>query len=270
MNASNLLTQGELQKRVPAAFATEAHPERSDRYQLVDTQGIITAFADEGWFPTYASQVGASDTGKHMIRFRQDGGKSLTQVDETRTEIVLLNSHNGTSTMKLDAGVYRLACANGMIVCDSKIDTYSIQHFTRNADLIKEAINGIMTQTPIIAESVERFSSIQMDMSQRLSFAQDCLEIIQPRSKDDKKVTVYDVEGMIKPIRYSDEEPTLWNSLNCIQEKIIRGGITGFSTNEQGRTRQVTRKPITSIDTNKRVNKRLWNAANEFYEKMVA
>jgi hypothetical protein len=56
--------------------------------------------------------------------------------------------------------------------------------------------------------------------------------------------------------RTEDEDPTLWNVFNRVQESIIGGGIRGYNRKTG---RNITSKAITAIDTRLKLNKELWS-----------
>lgn len=109
-------------KLAPSIFAQEAHSSRSDRYSYIPTLDLIDGMRSEGFLPVKVTQAGTRDQdkkgfGKHLIRFRRHD-----QLDASEArEVVLLNSHDGSSGFRLMAGVYRLVCSNGLIIGQKRI-----------------------------------------------------------------------------------------------------------------------------------------------------
>ena len=111
--STKVLTPEQLRRSVPSAFAVEAHESMSDRYGFISTEQVINALVNEGFLPVYARQTNVRDKGKqdytkHLIRFRHVDVKPV--VGDVFPEIVLVNSHDGLSKYKMDAGLLRLAC----------------------------------------------------------------------------------------------------------------------------------------------------------------
>lgn len=269
---AQFLTQKQLESAVPAAFATIPHSKCSDKYNQVTTSEVLKTFKAEGWYPTSARQQRSDDkertsTNKHMIRLRRKDSKSLTKVDECHTEIVLSNSHNGTSCFRIQAGVFRMACTNGLIVCDGNISQYQVVHFKAHEEQVLEAIEGIIEQAPIVADAIERFSSVTMTEAQILKFAKVAAEIRSPRNSK----TEFDLKSLANPYRPEDQDPTLWNVFNVCQEKAIRGGIAASHPRAQGKPpRQFTSRPVENIAAQQRINTSLWEAAEATYSKLAA
>src|SRR5262249_45745551 len=99
----------------------------------------------QGFLPVRAQQsrtriAGKGDFTKHLLRFRH-ASMADSAVQSTVPEIVLINSHDGTSAYKLSPGLYRVLCTNGLVVKSSGIDEISVRHGGRES-LIQEVIEG--------------------------------------------------------------------------------------------------------------------------------
>ena len=118
------LTNEQIMRLAPSAFAVEKHESRSERYAYIPTSEVIDGLRGNGFVPMFAKQgnsrvPGKADFTKHLIRFRHEGqAAGLRQVGDTSPEVILVNSHDGTSAYKIMAGLFRLVCLNGMVVAD--------------------------------------------------------------------------------------------------------------------------------------------------------
>jgi hypothetical protein len=79
----------------------------------------VEVLADHGYHPVQAAQkktrkASANAYAEHLIAFAQDRADD----GETRPEIVLYNSHDATSSLKLFAGAFRFICSNGIVAGD--------------------------------------------------------------------------------------------------------------------------------------------------------
>jgi hypothetical protein len=113
------LTDTEIQAVAPSIFADRAHGSRSTRYQHIPTSEVLGSLRREGFQPFMVSQGGSRDEEKrgftkHMLRLRHESQSSV-DVGGTFREIVLVNSHDGTSSYQLMSGVFRMVCENGLI-----------------------------------------------------------------------------------------------------------------------------------------------------------
>src|SRR5438874_6821787 len=121
---SQPLTIEQIAHYAPSAIATSPHVSRSDRYTYLPTIDIIRGMERAGFLPFKATQSRCRDEGrreftKHLIRFRHLDLARPFHVGDLIPEVVLVNSHDGTSAYKLMAGIFRLVCANGLVVSES-------------------------------------------------------------------------------------------------------------------------------------------------------
>ena len=132
LRIQNPLSMDELRHFAPSAFATSAHESRSARYTYIPTSDVIAGLMKEGFQPFNATQgrcrvAGKADFTKHLIRFRHpDSFNAIQKVGDSVPEVVLVNSHDGTSAYKLSAGLFRFVCSNGLMVSDSTVEMLSV------------------------------------------------------------------------------------------------------------------------------------------------
>lgn len=254
-----------LLKAVPSIFANNHAISRDERhYQVFKTINVISQLRENGYFPVYARANGSRDknslvdTRKHMVRFtHRDYIDSPLSVHDERPELILTNSHDGSSSFQIMAGLYRKVCANGMMVMQQGIDEVRIRHIGHDFD---EVINGslhVASSLDQVMDSVNTMKGIMLNEKQRKDLAAEIAEM----RFDAKKVKT--PEALLTLRRYEDNwTPSLYNTFNVIQENVIKGG--------QRVTDRVMR-PITNIDTDIHVNKAMWNIAyNRMNDLMVA
>ncbi len=107
------LTNDELVKVVPSVFSEEKHNSRSDRYTYIPTITLLDKLREEGFQPFFACQSRVRDEDKrghtkHMVRLRREGANKGTEVPE----IILLNSHDGSSSYQMIPGMFRFVCTS--------------------------------------------------------------------------------------------------------------------------------------------------------------
>ncbi|MFO4184406.1 DUF932 domain-containing protein, partial [Escherichia coli] len=96
------LTHEELMHYVPSIFGEDRHTSRSKRYAYIPTITVLESLQREGFQPFFACQTRVRDPGrrgytKHMLRLRRAGEINGEHVPE----IILLNSHDGTSSYQM-------------------------------------------------------------------------------------------------------------------------------------------------------------------------
>jgi hypothetical protein len=122
------LTADELAQYVPSVLGDDKHQSRSQRYTYIPTIILLDRLREEGFEPFFACQTRVRDPGKrehtkHMLRLRRENqivGKEVP-------EIILLNSHDGSSSYQMIPGLFRFVCANGL-VCGNSFGEVRVPH----------------------------------------------------------------------------------------------------------------------------------------------
>ncbi|EBU5234483.1 DUF945 domain-containing protein, partial [Salmonella enterica subsp. enterica] len=133
------LTLDELMRVVPGVFGDDKHTSRSARYTYIPTITVLESLQREGFEPFFACQARVRDPDrreytKHMLRLRRAGQITQKEVQE----IVLLNSHDGTSSYRMMPGMYRQVCSNGL-VCSQSFGDIRVPH---KGDVVGQVIEG--------------------------------------------------------------------------------------------------------------------------------
>lgn len=237
-------------RKIPSVYQENTYNGVSEQYTHISTMEVLKALDKEGWLITGGSQQRVrrktrEGFQKHMIMLRHKDN-FLGKSDEV-PEIVLINSHDGSTAYNLLGGLFRFICANGMIVPNNLMQE---QHIIHKGDIINNVIEGVYTvieELPKMLENIDLQKSVVLDEDDRWWFADQALRL----RWEDPKITP---EEILKPQRNEDLEPTLWNTFNILQENIVYGGIKHFNSR---RTR-----PLNSIDNIVSVNKGLWELSN--------
>lgn len=256
-----------LLRNVPSIFASDHSFHRDERhYNLFKTVDVINALREEGYFPVYARTNGTRnqsahnsvDTRKHMVRFtHRDFIESPFAVNDERPELILTNSHDGSSSFQIIAGLFRKICSNGMMVMQQGVEERRIRHIGHTLDEVINSSLDVARSLDCVMDTVNTMKGINLNEKQRRDLA---AEIAEARFG---KNNVKTPEALLTLRRYEDNwQPSLYNTFNVIQENMIKGG--------QRVTDRVMR-PITNIDTDININQRMWNIAyNRMNELIVA
>jgi Domain of unknown function (DUF932) len=267
LKTRSALSNDQLAKMAPAIFATAPHARTSDKYTFMRTIDVVDALRGAGWSPVGAQQSSVRDISRdglqrHVVRFgHADMLKQVAKVGESVTELVLRNSHDGTSAFQLDAGRWRFVCGNGMVVSDGVFGKISMMHmFTTPADIVEGSFR-VVEQVPQIEASVDGMRSIVLSGDERRAFAESALQL-----RWDAGAAPLPATDLLAARRQEDRATDLWTTFNTVQENLIRGGqrylrhteVNGRPTVKRART-----MAIKSITEDTRLNKGLWTLAEE-------
>lgn len=253
-----VLSTEQLRKAVPSAFAESAHDSRSARYTYIPTSAVIEGMRAEGFLPVKATQAQARNADKqghtkHMIRFRRED--QLFQ-PEAR-EVIMINSHDGSSAYKLSAGVFRLVCSNGLVV--GKEDTrQTVRHSGRVLGDVIEGACRIVEDFDKVTQDMEVMKSITLEKPLMLAFAAAAIEA--RFDVEEKPVTP---EQVLRARRQADTGADLWTVFNRVQENVIKGGLRGATRDAYGRQQRRTTREVKGIDQNDTLNRALWRLSME-------
>jgi len=254
-----------LRRTTPSIFTEESAARTSEKYQHISTAKIVTGLIAEGFLPTWATQCRTKIAEKkaytkHMLRFRHINAKPT--LSGLYPEIVLVNSHDGLSSYRLMAGVYRLICSNGLIAGKS-FNEIRIRH---QGDILGNVIEGtysVVEDSKKMIESADDMSSIVLNTQEKRIFA-EAAHTIRFENTPHK-----DIEAMrlLAPRRHVEvNKNDLFTLFNIAQENVIKGGVRGYSRDSQGRSKRISTRAITSIDQNTALNRALWTLAEKMKE----
>lgn len=260
------LTLDEIAQRAPSALAPRPYDAMSAKYTYVPTLGVIEAMIKAGFQPFSAVQsrtriAGKGGFTKHMIRFRHQSVSQALAVGEVIPEVVLINSHDGTSAYKLIAGLYRLVCSNGMLVSDAEIDAVSIPHKGNILENVIEGSYRLITDTHKAIGAARNWAQLQLTDGEQSAFAV-AAHTLRFADSEGRVTTPIAPAQLLEPRRREDVGSDLWRTFNRVQENVIAGGLSAVQHTENGeRVRRVSTRRIKGIDQDVKLNRALWQLA---------
>lgn len=262
-----MLTLQELKTSAPAVFTTDKASRCSERYQQASTLQAIEALSKEGWQPVKAEQKRTRNGqglpyAKHLVRLRHESARGIfsggqSAVGQAFPEIVLLNSHNGTGSYKLMAGIFVLACSNGLVVAEETLGSITLRHTPNNKDAFKSAAEKISHELKPVIKRIDGMRNRKMVEKEKLSFASSALALRFPANN-----APFQPQQLLIPRREADKRNDLWAVFNVVQENLMAGGTTGKTASG----RQFTSVPTRDINMKLKYNQALWSLADGFLE----
>lgn len=269
------LTIEQIAQYAPSALATRPHESRSERYTYIPTINVIEGMIKAGFQPFSASQSrsrveGKSEFTKHMIRFRhQDVTEALT-VGEIIPEVVLVNSHDGTSAYKLIAGMFRLVCSNGLMIADSTTGSVSVMHKGNIVAEVVDASNQVIEGAQKSLAAADNWARLQLTDGEQNAFA-EAAHHMRFADAEGHVSTPITAAQLLRPRRNEDTGTDLWKTFNRVQENVIKGGLHGVQRDGNGRRlRAVSTRQVKGIDQDVKLNRALWTLAERMAELKAA
>jgi len=276
-----------IQRLAPAVFSSTKAERLTDRYVSLHTSDLIPVMQDYGYVPVQAAQrksrapkkilnnseIILENSGNstkiveshnaHLISFAHQD----TLMNDLRPEIILYNSHDGSSSVQLYAGCYRFICSNGIVAGEgfnqrmyhSKIGMAGFE------DMLKQTVNSL----PLMQERITMLRDLKLDSEQQYQMARlgvsSRWQMLEDVPADEPRKGLYATENTILTAlrinRDEDRYDDAFTVFNRIQETVIRGKayLRSFSDkNPDGNVRKA--RPVSSAKESIRVNSELWDA----------
>lgn len=235
---------------VPAFTATTHADHLSRRYQQYSTASLVEPLLSEGWEITTAFQnrtrTRNPEHAKHLVRITHP----TLQLGEERLEGLITNSHDGSSSFKFELGAWRIVCSNGLVL-GSQFFSVDIHH-RRAFEAVKHQAYRLIEKAPEVAAVFDAWKCRETTADERFTLAL-CGRNLR-----------WDLNAPVEPSelltirRDEDSGNDLWSVFNRVQENVTQGGILSLP----GRR---TPRPIRSIDNSLRINRGLWETAEDIY-----
>jgi hypothetical protein len=245
------LSDDQIRAVVPSIFAEDRHFSRSSRYSYIPTAAVLSELRKEDFQPFMVCQTRVRNDDrreftKHMLRLRH-----ASQINGSEAnEIILINSHDGSSAYQMLAGLFCFVCQNGL-VCGDTFSDVRVPHKGKVSEQVIEGAYQVLQGFEQVGNSREAMRAIELDEGEQEVFARSALAL----KYDDPEKPVPISEGQIlEPRRWDDQGFDLWSVFNRVQENLIKGGLSSRSA--RGRTQRT--RPIRGIDQNLRLNRALW------------
>jgi len=245
------LSDSALEQLVPMAFADSAHPDVSDKYSFVRTADILPSLRSAGFVPTSAkTRKSNKEFGMHTIEmFHEEALASLQAKGET-PRIVLVNSHDRTSGLRIMAGYYRLVCSNGMVLPSGPASELRVRHVGLDGSQIKKTIEDLARVLGSTAMLVDKMKMRKLSKVEQATLANYAREA---RWNGWESQVPVEARQLLGVRRDGDEGDDLWIVFNRIQENTIRGGLRTITGRKS--------RGVTSFTMETVVNRRLWAGA---------
>lgn len=251
--SESALSNDQIARYAPSVLASEAHESRGDRYAFIPTIDVIDGLRRNGFQPYEVRQTRVRDQSKrehtkHMVRLRHPDARGT---NAEVPEIILINSHDGTSSYQLLSGFFRFVCSNGLIAGDVQNDI-RVRHSGRVVDDVIEGATRVLDNLELANNSIETFKSITLQPEEQLVFASSALQL---RWDDKAPITP---ERALQARRWDDKKTDLWTTFNRVQENLLKGGVSG-----RGATgRRTTTRAVGGVNENVKLNRALWSLAD--------
>jgi hypothetical protein len=233
-------------------------PTLSNKYRLAKTTEMIKnieglGFKMDKFVALKVRKKERQGFQKHRVIFTSPLLKATT---DGVPQLLLTNSHDGSSSVILQLGFFRYVCSNGLVVGSNIIAPVRVRHSGNDFDeRLIVAINYIVDQAEILTASIERLKAKRLTSSEIMSFQREALQ---------KRLGNVKIESFYVPsYREEDQEQDLFTVMNVVQENLIRGGARVILEDENGKRTTKSVRRVNSLISQTEINMMLWDLAEQ-------
>lgn len=211
--------QAPKQYGIPTLDNIVAHESRSKHYGLVSTGAVVERLEALGW--SIKSVTNKNNVyRRHMVSMQHEGLNRQFKDATIKPQLYLINSYDGSSAFQVNLGLYRLVCANGLMLGTTWAQRRVVHRDTLVKDVEIEVETLAASVNPLM-EYTTRLQSIELSVDD-INEAID--RMVQYRIGDRPLMSVRHVN----PRREADLGRDAFTILNRIQELGIRGGFSAI------------------------------------------
>jgi len=235
----------------------------SSKYQLVKTADIVSQLEAKGYVvdsfkSNNVRKKSKQGYQKHVVRLSNE--TTLQKVGDTRLQLVLTNSHDGTTPLKLSLGFFRLVCSNGAVVGET-FESYTVKHIGTSVPLqVEEALEKIVAQAGKLRDTIVSMRNVVLTSAAIKELEEKAVVLRSNKLNNGMRI----VDGFtMPPIKREEDGPNdLYTVYQRTQEALIRGGIVvSLKDNTTGQIKTRKLAAVRSITTDTIINSELFDLA---------
>lgn len=204
---------------------TEAYGDVSERYIATSTQDIITEmnhfnkFVPVGFSNSRVTKPEKDGFQKHTIMLEAPDAE---MIDGTKMRIVLFNSNDRSTSIRLYLGLYRDACSNDCVFGQDFMEPIFIRHTKQDW---RSSVRNLMDEYENIQQKTDEMINSMMD--KKLSYGDIGRYTERLAGAMNKHITGEILDPMQFNIaqRQEDIGKDLWSLYQRSQEHVLKGGI---------------------------------------------
>jgi hypothetical protein len=192
----------------------------SDKYNVISTGDLVQEFQKHGMEidsiqNSNTRKQGKDGFQKHLVRMSYGSD----QTHGIKHQIVLFNSYDGSSSLKLQFGMYRFVCSNGMVAGSDLIDPVKIMHSNQSwKDIVGEFTESFSTNLRDQQDWIDNLRTVRLSATDIEQLAYRAMKL---REKDLSKIN--DPMELTIAKRPEDRGHYAWEVFNRLQENLING-----------------------------------------------
>lgn len=190
----------------------------------IPTLDVVNKLQKEGWeIHGVDEKRGKSrkiDFNYIQMRHPDFSVKNNKGKNEALASLTIENSCSGTKPLKMDLGMYREVCSNGLITFDRMATGNKINHTKSNNEELDKIIYNLTSKSNKVIEEVISMKKKDMSFDQIKKLAYNASKL---RFKENEEG--FNLNEILKVNRSEDEGNDVWTVFNRIQENLTHDVI---------------------------------------------
>jgi hypothetical protein len=271
------LTLEQLISKAPAIAAQKPSDKVTSIYTHIPSTRVIKDISELGWTPVAARQrknhIVDSTFAQHQIDFRIDNPISVSNdADVIFPQVTFINSHDGKSTFRFYAGLFRLVCSNGLSIPmkapngESLGESFKIRHSYYDIDSLAETMKNVIVSIKNSMEPIFKLNSTNLSNEQAQNLAKRGLAIREGITREHLQkfldsIPDETVADILRPKREMDGGRNAWRVFNTIQESMMKGDFYLPVINKKGKEAMRKVRPLNDMVKTQKINVQLFEQA---------
>jgi len=263
MKTLKVLSREELKSLAPSIFNHKVGSKLTDKYVHIPTDTIVDDMEALGWLPyevkTVKSRKDNASFKKHLVQFFNPNIVINNEAGEADMypNLLLINSHDGSTAVRFEMGVFRLVCENGLVIKSQDFGGFKMRHMGYSFEDLRNYIGELVNTLPTMVENLNKFSQVEMTPEQQHEFA---IKAVEARFGEEKQIPDEEIKNLLIAERKEDTGNSVWVVLNRVQEKLTSGGFGYLNAKGKLRKSRAVKNFTQDVD----MNQKLWAIAEEY------
>lgn len=240
-------------------------PSVSNRYSFLPTATIVNTMLGSGWQYDSGTARASRDPARrpyafHVLRFSNPNMPEVAP--GVNAQAVVQNSHDAGHAFRIDFGLFRIACANGMIVQSASVGGIRRSHMGYSVEQLRSDLDDLLERAPDAFRQVREWREIQTSADDRMALASRMGRLRW-------KTGCFQPYSLLEVRRSADAGDDLWTVFNRVQEGVIRGGISVSGVSEAGRHYTRRAAAVRGVQSDLELNREMWRIGQEIADEIV-
>ncbi|MEQ9366342.1 MAG: DUF932 domain-containing protein [Leptospirales bacterium] len=240
---------------VGPALATAPMAGLSGDYEFVSTREICEKFLSHGFVLKAQHVAGVRSHEReglqaHVLLFTHPD----LQSEEGNLQLAVRNSHDGSKSLEIFSGYFRLACSNQLYrIQPQGRGAIRLLHRSYNRQALQNAADQAIASIESTQREVKILQNTVWSEAQMKRYAKEVLSL-----RFATRIPNVPFRLLNQPWRKEDEGNQAWKVVNRMQEKLVKGGV---QYQDEVGGRYMRTRELKSLSRLPELNSAMWDAA---------